>query len=163
MRISFFILLTLLLATCGTSKFQKQLDKEKRLSEKEFTVVSSEIKSWVGGIKGAKGYSLIFKVIGNNLDKIVVDSVWFSENKGFRPTFEVSMDTLTIKGSYSESNNIVFRDVKTGKTKSAVKTCNPPISYEGNALIRTYLKGDEKYFIVDSLVDITKELSNEFK
>ena len=53
MRITFFILLMLSLSACGTSKFQKQLDKGKRLSEKEFTVVSSEIKSWVGGIKGA--------------------------------------------------------------------------------------------------------------
>lgn len=163
MRISFYSLVILLLTSCGTSKVQKQLDREKRLTGKEFEILSSKISTWAGGVEGVKGYSLELNVLGNNLDKMIIDSIWFYENKAVRPIFVLKSDTLEIKGSYSESKNIVFRDIKTGETKSAEKSFKAPILYAGDALIRAYYKGEEKYIIIDSLVDVTGKLDNEFK
>lgn len=160
----FFIsIVAILLESCGASQVQKQLGKDKRLSGKEFAVISSEIKTWVGGVKGVKGYSLELNVSGSNLDKMIIDSIWFYKDKAVRPSFILKNDLLEIKGSYSESKNIVFRDVKTGETKSAEKSFKSPILYDGDALIRAYYRGEEKYIIIDSLIDVTSKLDNEFK
>lgn len=149
--------------SCGTSKNQQQVDKDHRLSEKEFNVVSATINSWVGGIKGVKGYNLMFDVVGSNLDKLIIDSIWFYKDKAFKPKFEIISDTLKIEGSYSDSKKIVFRDVETGETKSAERTYKAPVDYTGDALIRAFYKDDEKYFIVESLKEIGSGTTEENK
>lgn len=156
MRIFFLSLSIVIFTSCGASKVQKQIDKEKRLSDKEFTLVSSTINSWTGGIKGVKGYNLSFVFTGNSLDKMVIDSVWFYDNKAMRPIFQVKSDSIFIEGSYSDSKNIVFKDIETGKDKSAELNFKSPIKYDGDALIRAYLKGEERYFVIDSLVQINQ-------
>lgn len=163
MKLTFFYTILLFLVSCSTTADQQQIEKDKRLTEKEFKIVSSRILSWNGGIKGVKGYNLYFDVVGSNLDKIIIDSVWFYEDKAFKPAVKLEGDTLHIEGSYSESKKVVFRDLETGETKTAEKVFNSPILYKGDALIKAFYKEEEKYFIIDSLIKTENTSSVEVK
>ena len=153
LKSAFFIsiLTSTLIASCSVSKDQVQLDKEVALSKSELNLVDSEIKSWQGALKGSEGYELKFTFVGKKLEEVVADSVWFDEHAGFRPNYNVKNDTLRVYGAYSEANKVLINDIDSGTSKSANVEVSPPIKYQGEALIRFYYNGEEKYFVIDKL------------
>lgn len=140
-----------LMLSCSVSKDQKQLDKDVALSKSELTLIDSKVKSWQGALKGSKGYELKLYFTGKRLEEVVTDSVWFYDHAGFRPNFILQNDTLKVYGAYSEANKVKINDIDSGTSKSANVNINPPIDYQGDALVRFYFNGEEKYYVIEKL------------
>lgn len=137
--------------SCSISKDQKQLGSEQSFNKNELELVDAKIKEWEGGLKGSEGREVNLAFVGKRVNEVLCDSVWFDEKAGFRANYYIENDTLFIKGAHSEAKKVKIHDIDAGTTKDAKKEITPPIKYNGDALVRFFIEGEKKYFIVKEL------------
>lgn len=151
LRITIFsILLVGTFGSCSVSKDQKQLG-EKSFTNNDMELVSAELKKWEGGLKGSEGREVNLVFVGKRVEEVYCDSVWFDEKAGFRANYYTKNDTLFIKGAHSEAQKVKIHDIDAGTTKDAKKVIYPPINYNGDALVRFSISGEQKYYVVKEL------------
>jgi hypothetical protein len=148
LRVFLLSILTVLFAfSCKSSKISK--DGNKSAEELKAKVVFAEIDSWKGTIDGTSGEKITIKLVGGRVSKALPDSVWYHQTKGFKPSYQLSKDTLIIYGSFSESKNVKLIDLETAQKTSGSIAVKPPVTYSGEGLIRFSIEGAQRYVVVD--------------